>query len=160
MKAPIPRKLTETSQERSIRRQQSIELLRIRGDNRQPDPPRGVSSQAGSRKAVVSWNAPMRQERVGGYAVYTDGLLYAKLQDPRARQCEVSMTAGTFKNVFVSTISDGGQESARVQVIASSTTEAGAPSDPAPPPAVVEAAPTTIPTSAHRDSNVFGTNVN
>jgi hypothetical protein len=155
MKSPIQRNWNETPLERQLRRQQSIEILNARGDNRKPYPPRGVSSQPGSRKAVISWDAPLRMDRVKGFNIYKDNALYQQVSDPRLRRTDVAMAAdGSYANVFVASFSEGGRESNRVQVICNATAEASAPADPS-TPAVDESSEETIPTDTERENSKF-----
>jgi hypothetical protein len=118
-------------------RRRAEELMRLRGDNRKPDPPRDLMSQPGSRSALVTWKPPIEIERVAGYRVFTptERDLFDTFEDPLLSSVTIPLSSGATpasQAVYVSCFSRGGIESNRVQVICSPTAEAGAPAQPTP----------------------------
>jgi hypothetical protein len=100
--------------------------------------PRNLQAQSGSRKILVTWDAPEKTEGIIGYRVYTDSefSLLDTISDPNVRQYSVPASAGASpptKNIFISAFSKQA-ESLKVQIQGKATAEAGAPADPAPPP--------------------------
>jgi hypothetical protein len=111
---------------------------RANGTNSRPNPPRNLQTQAGSRKALVTWDAPLVASGLVGFKIYTDNenSLLDTLYDPNVRQYNVPASSGSTpptKNVFISAFSKN-SESVKVQIQVHATAEAGAPTDPAPPP--------------------------
>jgi hypothetical protein len=101
-------------------------------------PPRNLQYQAGSRKALVTWDAPEDVTGVIGYRIYTsnENSLLDTISDPNVRQYNVPCSAGSsppVKNVFISAFSKQ-RESAKPQIQVKALAEAGAPTDPIPPP--------------------------
>jgi hypothetical protein len=101
-------------------------------------PPRNLQYQPGSRKALVTWDAPEDTTGVIGYRIYTgnESSLLDTVSDPNVRQYNVPCSAGSSppaKNVFISAFTKR-DESAKPQIQVKALAEAGAPVDPAPPP--------------------------
>lgn len=120
-------------------KRQTEELMRLRGDNRKPDPPRDLIAQPGSRSALVTWKPPVEIGKVGSYRIYTprENDLFDTKRDPLTTSVTIPLSSGaspSSQNVFVSCVSPGGMESNKVQVIVVATAEAGAPSVPTVPP--------------------------
>jgi hypothetical protein len=118
------------------RRRQTDEIMRLRGDNRKPDPPRDLIAQAGSRSALITWKAPILAERVAEYRIYspTETDLVGTT---KANNYTLPLSSGSSPSsqaVYVSCVSLGQLESNKVQAIAVATAETGAPAQPAPPP--------------------------
>ena len=114
-------------------------FVRQNGTPTRPNPPRNLQAQSGSRKILVTWDAPIVADGIIGYKIYTEneGSLLATLGDPNVRQYSVPANAGSnppTKNVFVSSFSKN-NESVKVQIQGKASVEAGAPTDPAVPPA-------------------------
>jgi hypothetical protein len=112
--------------------------MRLRGDNRKPEPPRDVIAQAGSRSTLVTWKPPIGVDRVGGYRIYTprENDLFDSKRDPDTTSVTIPLSSGaspTAQAVYISCVSPSGIESNKVQVIAIATAEAGAPSVPTVP---------------------------
>lgn len=117
--------------------QGAAEYVRINGTPKRPSPPRNLQQQPGSRKALVTWDAPLVAEGIIGYKIYKDTeiSLLDTLRDPNVRQYNVALTAGATPptaNVFVSSFSQN-SESVKVLIQCKATAEAGAPADPKPP---------------------------
>ena len=118
--------------------QASIAFARQNGVTARPQPPRNLQAQAGSRKILVTWDAPIVTDGIIGYRIYTDNesSLLATLYDPNVRQYSVAASAGSSpptKNIFVSSFSKN-NESVKVQIQGKASAEAGAPTDPSVPP--------------------------
>lgn len=116
----------------------ATQYFRVNGNGQRPSPPRNLQAQSGSRKILVTWDAPIVSDGIVGYKIYTDNenSLLDSLYDPSVRQYSVPATAGTSpptKNIFISSISKSG-ESVRVQIQGKASVEAGAPVDPSVPP--------------------------
>lgn len=116
----------------------ATQYFRVNGDGRRPNPPRNLQAQSGSRKILVTWDAPLVIDGLVGYAVYTEneGSLLATINDVSVRQYSVPASAGSSpptKNIFVSCLSKSG-ESSKVQIQGKASVEAGAPADPVVPP--------------------------
>jgi hypothetical protein len=102
-----------------------------------PQPPRNIQAQSGSRKILVTWDAPLVAGGIIGYRIYTENelSLLATINDSSVRQYGVPASAGSSpptKNIFVSSFSQRG-ESVQVQIQGKASVEAGAPSDPSVP---------------------------
>lgn len=115
----------------------ATQWFRVNGDNTKPQPPRNLQAQSGSRKVLVTWDAPADPSGIAGYKVYTanEDQLLDTINDPNVRQYNVPASSGatpSVMNVFISSFS-AQRESALVQIQGSATAESGAPSDPAPP---------------------------
>lgn len=113
-------------------------FIRQNGITGRPQPPRNLQAQSGSRKVLVTWDAPVVADGIVGYKIYTDneGSLLDTLNDPNVRQYSVPASAGAVpptKNIFISSFSKK-NESVKVQIQGKATAEAGAPIDPAVPP--------------------------
>jgi hypothetical protein len=113
-------------------------FVRQNGTTARPQPPRNLQPQSGSRKILVTWDAPIVADGIVGYKIYTDneGSLLDSIYDPNVRQYSVPASAGSSpptKNVFISSISKNG-ESVKVQIQGKASVEAGAPTDPTVPP--------------------------
>lgn len=133
MKWPIN---TQTSEYLDKAAAQSF--IRQNGITARPQPPRNLQAQSGSRKILVTWDAPLVIDGLTGYAIYTEneGSLLATINDVSVRQYSVPASAGSSpptKNVFVSCLSKNG-ESVKVQIQGKASVEAGAPADPTVPP--------------------------
>lgn len=114
-------------------------FVRQNGTTARPQPPRNLQAQSGSRKILVTWDAPIVAGGILGYKIYTDneGSLLDSIYDPNVRQYSVPASAGSSpptKNIFISSISKN-SESVKVQIQGKASVEAGAPSDPSVPPA-------------------------
>lgn len=129
-----------TPEERAVARTQAQDMTIARGTDRKPGVPRDISLTSGPRGILVNWRAPANYTLdVAGYRVYKDDetKLFQDIRDPLTTQCFVEATAGTTPptvNVFVSTISKLGRESAKIQAQGSATAETGAPTMPSTPP--------------------------
>jgi len=115
----------------------ATEWFRVNGDNRMPNPPRNLQAQSGSRKVLVTWDAPDNKTGIIGYRIYkdTEGQLLDTINDANVRQYSIPASSGATPpviNVFVSSFSKQ-RESQRVQAQGSASVEAGAPVDPPPP---------------------------
>lgn len=127
-----------TDSEKRTLRSQAEDLVRLRGVNAVPDPPRDIQVQSGSRKVIVSWSRPVVFDDIASWRVYKgdEKILYQTIKDAGTRICEVSANAGASPpstNIFISSVSSSGFESRKVQVQGTALTEGAAPSDPAPP---------------------------
>lgn len=129
-----------STDERQNARAQAADMVRTRGTAIKPQPPRDIFAQAGPRGVLLNWRqgAKVNQD-LAGFRIYKDNenSLFAEIRDPNTTQHFVELTAGSSPpptNVFVSTINKLGQESQKVQVIATSTVEASAPAMPVTPP--------------------------
>ena len=110
---------------------------RSNGTSGRPDAPRNLQAQAGSRKVLVTWDAPVVATGIVGYRIYKDNesSLLDSIYDPNVRQYSVPASAGSSPptiNMFVSSISKR-SESVKVQIQGKATAESGAPADPSPP---------------------------
>jgi hypothetical protein len=119
--------------------QAGIAFARQNGTTARPQPPRNLQAQSGSRKILVTWDAPIVADGIVGYKIYTDNenSLLDTLYDPNVRQYSVPASAGSSpptKNVFISAFSKN-SESVKVQIQGKASVEAGAPTDPTVPPA-------------------------
>lgn len=113
-------------------------FVRQNGTTSRPNPPRNLQAQSGSRKVLVTWDAPIVADGIVGYKIYTENesSLLDTLYDPNVRQYSVPASAGSSpptKNIFVSSFSKN-NESPKVQIQGKASVEAGAPADPAVPP--------------------------
>lgn len=129
-----------TQQERAKQRTQAKDMVIARGTDRKPGIPRDVSLTSGPRGILVNWRAPVDYTLdVAGYRIYKDDetKLFAEVRDPLTTQHFVDVTSGATPptvNIFVSTISKLGRESAKIQAQGTATAEAGAPAMPTTPP--------------------------
>jgi hypothetical protein len=135
-----------SARERQQLKSQAHDLMFLHGDARRPEPPRDVYAQPGSRKSLITWKLPVNSFRVARFRVYLgdESTLFRETPDIATRSADIPLTAGAsppVMNVFVSAVSVDGIESTKVQVQASSTAEAGAPSDPTPPPGYTSEGP-------------------
>lgn len=115
----------------------AISWAKTNGTTGKPEQPRNVQAQSGSRKVLVTWDAPVVTDGIIGYKIYKDNenQLFDTITDPNVRQYSVPATAGSTPpvvNVFVSSFTKQ-DESNPVQVQGSATAESGAPADPTPP---------------------------
>lgn len=130
----------QTAQQRQITRAQASDVVRTRGTNQRPQPPRDIILQSSSRGILASWSLPSGfNADIQGWRVYKgdENMLYKEIQDRGTRQCVIESTAGStppVTNVFVSSLNAFGIESAKIQAQGKSSTEAGAPPVPGPPP--------------------------
>jgi hypothetical protein len=113
-------------------------VVRVTGAGIKPNPPRNLIPQGGSRKVILTWDAPEDDIAGGGYRIYknSERTVYKTINDPECRTCEVSVSAGSpspVNNFFVTRVDGSGVESAPVFVQGRASTEAGAPADPPPP---------------------------
>lgn len=113
------------------------QFVKQNGNGLRPNPPRNLQAQSGSRKILVTWDAPLVADGVVGYKVYTENesSLLDTLYDANVRQYSVAATAGSsppIKNIFISSFSKN-SESVKVQIQGRALTETGAPADPKPP---------------------------
>lgn len=101
---------------------------------KRPDPPRSLISQAGPSQAFVTWNAPAKANGVSGYRIYRDNEsnFIGSTNDATTRSATVQMPASSQTFVYVSSVTDSGRESIKVQVLATSGA-AGAASPVQPP---------------------------
>lgn len=115
----------------------AADFIRVNGAIRRPQPPRNLQAQSGSRKVLVTWDAPLVTDGILGYKIYTanENQLLDTVTDPNVRQYSVPASAGSSPptiNIFVSSFTKR-DESQKVQVQGAATAESGAPSDPPPP---------------------------
>jgi hypothetical protein len=120
-------------------RRQAGELVRNRGTNKRPSPPRGLIAQSGSRKCLVTWEFPPIYKDIVGWNIYkgTESQKLDTIKDPNTRQYAVDCSAGAAPptvNIYISSVNALGIESQKVQVQGKATAEAGAPMDPSPLP--------------------------
>jgi hypothetical protein len=85
----------------------AAEWFRVNGDNRKPDPPRNLQAQSGSRKVLVTWDAPIVTDGIIGYKIYTtnENQLLDTVADANVRQYSVPASSGASPaviNIFVS----------------------------------------------------------
>lgn len=125
-----------TADERAQARQQAANMMLLTGSGRVPNPPRSPVAQSGSRKVVLTWNAPEQDAEGGSYRVYlnSESSLYAEV-DYKCRRTDVAVSAAASSptyNLFVSRVV-GGVESRKVWTQGKALNEAGAPVDPTPP---------------------------
>lgn len=118
--------------------QSAIAFARQNGVTARPQPPRNLQPQSGSRKVLVTWDAPIVADGIVGYKIYTnnEGSLLDTLYDPNVRQYSAPASAGSSpptKNIFISSFSKN-SESVKVQIQGKASVEAGAPADPSVPP--------------------------
>lgn len=116
----------------------AITFTRLNGSQTRPDPPRNLQYQPGSRKALVTFDAPTVTTGIVGYKFYVDSetSLLDTVNDPNVRQYSIPSSAGATpptRNVFISSFTKN-NESVKVQIQVKATAEAGAPVDPTPPP--------------------------
>lgn len=112
----------------------ATQYFRVNSDNRACNPPRNLQAQAGSRKVLATWDAPVLATGIVGYKIYTnnEGQLLDTINDPSVRQYNVPASAGAsppVMNIFVSSFTNQ-RESMPAQVQGSASPEAGAPADP------------------------------
>lgn len=115
----------------------AVQYFLVNSDNTIPDPPRNLQAQSGSRKVLVTWDAPVNTSGIIGYKIYTtnEGQLLDTIRDPSVRQYNVPASSGTtppVMNMFISSFTNR-NESTQVQIKGSASAETGAPTDPAPP---------------------------
>jgi hypothetical protein len=127
-----------TLRERQTAKQSATDILSVRGTDKKPDAPRDVTAQSGSRKALVTWKAPVYYQDIKKWRVYkdTEENLYKEVSDSNTRQMSVELSSGATPPVtpiFVSAVNGLGYESRKVQVNAVAITEGTAPADPKPP---------------------------
>ena len=116
-----------------------IQQLKVRGNGRPPDPPRDLQAQPGSRGTLLTWKLPQDSQWIRGWRVYkdTESNLLQEIHDPGQRQLFVALSSGEVPpvtNLFVSSISAAGAESAKVVIKAVALSEIGAPIIPPRPP--------------------------
>lgn len=129
-----------TPQQRFVARSQAADMTIARGTAQKPLPPRDLFVQSGPRGVLLNWrpSAGLNTD-IAGWRVYTptEDSLYAELKDPNTNSHFIEVTAGTTPptvNFFVSSINKLGNESAKVAILGSATSEAGAPTMPTKPP--------------------------
>jgi hypothetical protein len=115
----------------------AADFTRVNGANRRPQAPRNPQAQSGSRKVLVTWDAPLVTDGILGYKIYkdTESQLLDTLNDPNVRQYSVPSSAGSSPptiNIFISSFTKR-DESQKVQVQGAATAESGAPTDPSVP---------------------------
>ena len=96
------------------------------GYRSRPNPPRSVVLQGGSLEVRITWNSPVDQRGVDGFRVYqnTEKQMVFETQDRNCRQyVSSSVQADTNVAFYVSTISDNGRESRKVQAIGKPNTD-------------------------------------
>lgn len=88
-----------------------------------PSPPRDPQITAGTVEVLVSWFAPADQRGADRYRIYMDtpDNLVWQSTDSRARQARIKVPASSTKAFMVSSISNAGRESVKVDVTGSST---------------------------------------
>ena len=127
-----------STQDTTMRWQQRLtnaDVIRTRGTEQAPDPPRGLVTQPGPRGVLVSWSLPADFNDIVGWRVYkdTESSLFADIRDRGTRQYFIDSTAATSSpkvNIFVSSVNALGRESNKVQVQSSALSETGAPAFP------------------------------
>lgn len=140
MRTPYFGKSPQNADETFLRRQVATDFIRQRGTGQPPDPPRDLIAQSAPRGVQVTWGLPASGGAdIAGWRVYSpdETTLIAKLPDRGARQYIVPATAGASPssiNVYISAVNQLGVESGKILVSGKATAEAGAPSQPAPPP--------------------------
>lgn len=126
--------------ERIVAKQKARDMVLTRGTGRVPLPPRDVQVQSGPRGLLVSWKLPAGYwQDISGWRVYkdTESTLYEAINDVATRQCFIETTAASTSptaNVFISSVSQFGKESAKAQAQGAAENEASAPAMPSSPP--------------------------
>ena len=138
MRAYTPSDFTNQGQWARERRQ-AAEILRLRGTDRKPMPPRDVFCQAASRGFLVTWKMPSVSYDLAGFAVAadTESNVIFSTRDTTARQYRLDSTAGAAppsRNIFVYAFNYAGVFANPVQTQGVAAAEAAAPVEPAPPP--------------------------
>jgi hypothetical protein len=129
-----------TTEKRQIARAQARDVTLTRGTSQKPQPPREIITQSGPRGVLLSWSLPAGfNTDIQRWRIYKDdeNTLYAEIMDRGTRQHFIEATAGAsppITNFFVSSLNNLGVESQKIQVQASASAEAGAPTMPASPP--------------------------
>lgn len=124
----------------TIQQRKSIsDAIVTRGTKQVPSPPRDLQVQAGPRGALLTWKLPVNNSDIAGYRIYKgdENTLYEESHDRGRRQEFVELTAGAtppITNLFVSCLNAAGAESAKIQIKAQASAEAGAPTLPSTPP--------------------------
>ena len=103
-----------SSEARDRYRAQQREIIRLRGPDRPPNPPRSVIAQGGNAKAVVTWSGDPGNPSQCKTRIYknTESGLYAEIP-AGVHWADVSGTPGTTINIFVSTITPTGLAESR-----------------------------------------------
>lgn len=128
-----------TAQDRAQARRDAQDTVIARGTDRKPDAPRDVVLTPAPRGLLANWRAPaFAAGDLAGFRIYKDDetKLFAEIRDPTATQHFVEATAGTTPpttNIFVSSVSKLGRESAKVMAQGAAIAETGAPAMPTTP---------------------------
>ena len=86
---------------------------------KRPDPPRSISALAASQEILLAWSAPFRVSGVSGYRIYqnVESNLVDTIRDVGTTQARIKAVPSVKTAFYISTISEGGLESIKVQVI-------------------------------------------
>ncbi len=118
---------------------QSAINQRVGGSRRAPQPPRSLTTQRGSFKSVVTWNAPEDARGIVGYQVYVDNETspFQRI-GPESRRIEIPLVSNASRFAAISSVNALGFESVKVPIVAQSNADlydaAASGSSPAPPP--------------------------
>lgn len=145
MRSSTQFKTGQTYQQRLIDRQQSREIVRLRGTPKTPSAPRDIFSQPASRGVLLTWKLPEVNDDIVGWRVYKDSesSLHIDIKDKGVRQAFVSLSSGATPPktaLFVCSVNAVGKESPKVQIAVSATAETGAPTVPSVPPGYTQEA--------------------
>src|SRR4051812_9339218 len=96
MRSTTPYQFNQPYPQRMIDRQQSREIVRLRGTPKPPSAPRDILSQAASRGVLVTWKLPDENTDIVGWRVYKDSesSLHIDIKDKGVRQTFVALTSG------------------------------------------------------------------
>lgn len=140
MRTPYFGKSPQNPDEAFLRRQVATDWIRQRGTSHIPDPPRGLIAQSAPRGVLVTWGLPAGDSSdISGWRVYSPDQLtpIGSVAGRGNRSFTVPATAGATPptiNIFVSSVNQLGNESGKVLVTGKASVEAGAPTQPGPPP--------------------------
>lgn len=121
-------------------RRELNDVIEANGTATQPQAPRDVFFQPGSRGGLLTWKLPLKNSNIIGYRIYKgdEDTLYKAIQDRGRRQEYIELPAGTPTStvfaLFVSCLNSSGVESRKVWTDAAASPETGAPTIPSPPP--------------------------
>lgn len=140
MRTPYFGKHPKDANEKWNQRQQATDFIRQRGTSQSPDPPRDVITQSAPRGIQIAWGLPAGDSRaIVGWRIYSpdENTLAGILSDRGTRIFILPVTAGASPastNIYVSSVNALGFESGLILATGKAIAEAGAPSQPSPPP--------------------------
>lgn len=105
------------SQDTETQKAKDADALRVRGTGYRPPSPNGLRLLKSGTKLSVDWDAPIFQKSpIVGWRVYldTETNLVQAIKDASCTHAEITITANTNHNVFVSSVNALNKESALV----------------------------------------------